>query len=93
MLEVITPITYNCGGDIDELTSNKSCPRRHRATSRRNQVKDIKGNFDGTVGLTNFSGRLLQKLQGFSNIKLLAVVLVQEEDNKLICTVETKQGE
>ena len=42
-----------------------------------------------TSSQINFDGKLLPNLEGFNSVNRLAVVLVQKDDNKILCIART----
>ena len=89
-LTVITAALVNhCGGDIHKIALSKSTSRRSRDSRRRSVVTTIKRNFSCAVGQVNFDGKLLPNLYGYGKVNRLAVVLVKENVNQLLCITET----
>ena len=44
------------------------------------------------VGQINFDGKLMKGLEGYGKVNRLAVVLVQETENKLLCIAKMEQS-
>ena len=87
---VVAAITNHGGGNIDDLALSKSSARRHRGAARAKQTAEIKKNFTcSTSSQINFDGKLLPNLEGFNSVNRLAVVLVQKDDNKILCIART----
>ena len=83
-LTVITASLVNhCGGDIHKIALSKSTSRR------RSVLTTIKRNFSCTMGQVNSDGKLLPNLYGYGKVSRLAVVLVKENVNQLLCITET----
>ncbi|KAL5247223.1 hypothetical protein ACHWQZ_G019171 [Mnemiopsis leidyi] len=55
-----------------------------------NQASSIKDNFTCNYGQIHFDWKLLSDLGGFGKVNRLAVVLVQEEENKILCITKTE---
>ena len=89
---VVAAVTNHGGGDIDELSLSKSTARRHRISARSEKAASIKKNFNCSVGQINLDGKLLSDLGGFGKVNRLAVVLVQEQDNKILCISKTENA-
>ena len=89
----LSNICYCCSdGDIKQLSLSKSTARRHRAAVRSEQAAHIKRDFICNVGQINFDGKLLADLGGFGKVNRLAVVLVQEEENKILAICKTSDS-
>ena len=89
-LTVITAALVNrCGGDIHKIALSKSTSRRSRDSRRRSVLTTIKRNFSCAVGQVKFDGKLLPNLYGYGKVNRLAVVLVKENVNQLLCITET----
>ena len=87
---VVAAITNHGGGDIDDLSLSKSTARRYRGAARAELSSEIKKTFTcSTTAQINFDGKLLPNLEGFSSVNRLAVVLVQKEENKILCIAST----
>ena len=83
-LTVITASLVNhCGGDIHKIALSKSTSRR------RSVLTTIKRNFSCAMGQVNSDGKLLPNLYGYGKVNRLAVVLVKENVNQLLCITET----
>ena len=82
---VVAAVTNHGGGDIQELSLSKSSARRHRASATSEKAITIKRDFVCNPGQINFDGKILPGLGGFGKVNRLAVVLVQEEENKILC--------
>ena len=50
----------------------------------------MKENFLCSNGQINFDGKLLTDLWGFGKVNRLAVVIVQEAENQLLCITKTE---
>ena len=48
--------------------------------------------FSCGVGHLNFDGKLMKGFEGFGKVNRLAVVLVQENENKLLCNAKMEQS-
>ena len=48
--------------------------------------------FSCGVGQINFDGKLMKGLEGYGKVNRLAVVLVQETENKLLCIAKMEQS-
>ena len=92
LTSVIVAVTNHGGGDIKQLSLSKSTARRHRAAVRSEQAAHIKRDFICNVGQINFDGKLLADLGGFGKVNRLAVVLVQEEENKILAICKTSSS-
>ena len=44
------------------------------------------------MGQINFDGKLMKGLEGYGKVNRLAVVLVQETENKLLCIAKMEQS-
>ena len=65
---------------------------RHRASARSEKAITIKRDFVCNPGQINFDGKILPGLGGFGKVNRLAVVLVQEEENKILCITKTEDS-
>ena len=52
----------------------------------------MKENFLCSNGQINFDGKLLTDLGGFGKVNRLAVVIVQEAENQLLCITKTEDA-
>ena len=87
---MVAAITNHGGGDIDELSLSKSTARRYRGAARAELSSEIKKTFTcSPTAQINFDGKLHPNLEGFSSVNRLAVVLVQKEENKILCIART----
>ena len=87
---VVAANTNHGGGDIDKLPLSKSTARRYRGAARAELSSEIKKTFTcSTTAQINFDGKLLPNLEGSSSVNRLAVVLVQKEENKILCIART----
>lgn len=83
----------HCGGNIDNIALSKSTARRHRVTARGVGASLVKDNFDRTIlGQINFDGKLLKELGGFGKVHRLAVTLVREDEDHILCIAKTLDG-
>ena len=92
LTSVVAAVTNHGGGDIQELSLSKSSARRHRASARSEKAITIKRDFVCNPGQINFDGKILPGLGGFGKVNRLAVVLVQEEENKILCITKTEDS-
>ena len=82
----------NSGGDIGDMTLSTSSARLHRASARKELAATVREEFSCGVGQINFDGKLMKGLEGFGKVNRLAVVLVQENENKLLCIAKMEQS-
>ena len=59
---------------------------------RSEQAAQIKIDFICNVGQINFDGKILADLGEFGKVNRLAVVLVQEEENKILAICKTSDS-
>ena len=81
---IIASLTNQGGGDIDQIPLSKSTANRHRAAARKSASEGIKKNFSCTHAQIGFDAKLMKDLNGYDKVNRLAVVLVQENENKLL---------
>lgn len=74
------------------ISLSKSTARRHRASIRSEQAAKIKRDLTSNVRQKNFDGKLLADLGGFRKVNRLAVVLVQDEENKILAICKTSDS-
>ena len=79
-------------GNVDEISLSKSTARRSRATARATGAKKVKENFLCSNGQINFDGNLLTYFWGFGKVNRLAVLIVQEAENQLLCITKTEDS-
>ena len=80
------------GGNVDEISFSKSTTRRSRATAKATGAKKVKENYLCSNGQINFDGKLLTDLGGFGKVNRLAVVIVEEAENQLLCITKTEDA-
>ena len=88
----VAALTNYGGGDLNNLALSKSTTRRFRVAARKTVATNILRNFICDVGQINFDGKLLPDLYGFGKVNRLAVVLVQEDHNQLLCIAKTSDA-
>ena len=79
-------------GNVDEISLSESTARRSRATARATGAKKVKENFLCSNGQINFDGILLTDFWGFGKVNRLAVLIVQEAENQLLCITKTEDS-
>ena len=92
MTGFVAALTNYGGGDLNNLALSKSTTRRFRVAARKTVATNILRNFICDVGQINFDGKLLPDLYGFGKVNRLAVVLVQEDHNQLLCIAKTSDA-
>ena len=83
------------GGDLDKLAISKSSVRRARIAARRERSELVKKTFiSNKFGQVNFDGKLMKGLMGrrLGKVNRLAVILVQELENKLLAIAKTEES-
>ena len=84
---VVAAVTNHGGGYIQELSA-----RPHRASARSEKAITIKRDFICNPGQINFDGKILPGLGGSIKVNRLPVVLVQEEENKILYITKTEDS-
>ena len=89
---MVAAFTNHGGGKIDNIALSKSTTRRKRKVARREMAADVRRNFTCNPGQINFDGKLMVDLYGFGKVNRLAIVLVQEDSNKILAIVKTESS-
>ena len=89
---LLAAVNNNSGGDIGDITLSTSSARLHRAAARKELAVTVREEFSCGVGQINFDGKLMKGLEGYGKVNRLAVVLVQETENKLLCIAKMEQS-
>ena len=89
---MVVAFTNHSGGKIDNIALSKSTTRRKRKVARREMAADFRRNFTCNPGQINFDGKLMVDLYGFGKVNRLAIVLVQEDCNKILAIVKTESS-
>ena len=70
----------------------KSSACRQRTSARSEKAVTIKKDFICKPGQIKFDVKILPGLGGLGKVNRLAVVLVQEEKNKILCVTKTEDS-
>ena len=89
---LLAAVINNSGGDIGDITLSTSSARLHRAAARKELAVTVREEFSCGVGQINFDGKLMKGLEGYGKVNRLAVVLLQEKENKLLCIAKMEQS-
>ena len=92
LTSMVAAFTNHGGGEIDNISLSKSTTRRKRKVARREMAADVRRNFTCRPGQINFDGKLMADLYGFGKVNRLAIVLVQEDSNKILGIVKTESS-
>ena len=89
---LLAAVINNSGGDTGDITLSTSSARLHRAAARKELAVTVREEFSCGVGQINFDGKLMKGLEGYRKVNRLALVLVQETENKLLCITKMEQS-